>query len=263
MKKVIAVLLCFVLLFCAPCSVFAEGNIIANNEELLEINIPERFNVITVQNMGSHQAYIEEKGTDAESLESSFKTRGIVACGYTQDRTQELFVAVTTNKAAKNIFSIDRFTQEEADSQLSAFQDPANEKAGIYVNSAAYVENGGIKFLRGSFENRYDPEAPVRVFQYYTLMNGRYYTVSLYDYAQTDFAVLGEQIDDIMKGFRFTSILQPEKERETQLASEKIIPVFIMAGLILGIIILVIIMRRSDKKRARAVQGSSKEKICD
>ena len=131
------------------------------------------------------------------------------------------------------------------------------------MSSAAYVENGGIKFLRGSFENRYDPEAPVRVFQYYTLMNGRYYTVSLYDYAQTDFAVLGEQIDDIMKGFRFTSVLQPEKERETQLASEKIIPVFIMAGLILGIIILVIIMRRSDKKRARAVQGSSKEKIYD
>lgn len=252
LKKIIVFLLCIAVLICMPLSAFAAGTVITNKEELLEINMPEKFKVITTQNMGSHQAYIEEKGTDPESLEKSFKTRGIVACGYTEDRTQELFVAVTTNKAAENVFSIDRFTQEELDNQLSSFQDPANEKAGICAHSAAYVENSGVKFLRGSFENKYDPEKPVRVFQYYTLMNGRYYTISLYDYVQTDFEVLGKQIDDLMQGFRFTSILQPEKERETQLAPGKIVPVLVMAGLIIGIIVVVIIMRRSDRKKAKA-----------
>lgn len=252
MKKIVVFLLCAVVFVCMPISVCAEGNVLTNNDELVEMNIPEKFKMITTRNMGSHQAYIEEKGTDAESLESNFKKKGIIACGYTDDRKQELFVAVTTDKSAENIFAIDRFTQEELDKQLAAFQDPMNEKLGIYADSAAYVESNGVKFLRGSFENRYDAEVPMRVFQYYTLMNGRYYTVSLYDYAGTDFEALGEQMDEIMQGFRFTEILQPLKERETQISPAKAIPVMVMAGLIVGITVLVLIMRRSDKKRARA-----------
>lgn len=251
MKRRLALALAFMLLLLAF-QVFAEGTQVVNDDEFYEVAIPETFRVITVKNMGMHQDYLAEKGVDVETLTNNFQKQGITAYGYTDDRKQELFVTVTTNKSAQNIFSIDRFTQEELDAQIDSFMDTANEKQGIYPHQAEYVQAGGVKFLRGSFENRMDEEKIFRVAQYYTMANGRYYMVSLYDYAQTDFTALMQQLDEIMQEFHFTKVLQPEKERQTQFDFSKLVPVFIMAALVIGIVVVIIVMRRSDKKRKKS-----------
>lgn len=248
MKKLTAFALMLLMLI-IPLNVFAAGDDIINEDELFALSAPEGFEIITEKNIGLHQAYLEEKDIEAETLIKNFKKQGIVAYGYTADRKQELFVAVTADKNSHNIFSLDRLTQEELDAQITSFMDSENEKYGIYPDNAKYIKTDNIDFLRGSYENREDEENIFRVVQYYTLQNGRYYMISLYDYAQTEFTVLEQQLGEIMQGFSFTQVLEPEAERQTKQDFSNLIPMLIVSVLVLGIIIAFVLMRRSDKKR--------------
>lgn len=248
MKKYLAAALTLLLLI-MPVRVFAESAAIVNEDELYEITVPETFHIITEKNIGMHQEYLKEKEIEAETLINNFKTHGITAFGYTDDRKQELFVTVLTDKSAKNVFSIDRFTQEELDVQINGFMDSSNEGAGIYPQSAEYITVNNIKYLRGTYENRQDEENIFRCAQYYTVQNGRYYMVSIYDYSGAEYDSVAEQLDGIMQNFRFTKLLQPESERQAQQNFSNLIPLIIMLALGIGIIIVVLVMRRSDKKR--------------
>lgn len=248
MKKILASVLTLLLLL-MPLHAFAESAAVVNEDELFELTAPDTFQIITENNIGMHQEYLAEKEIDAETLIKNFKDQGIVACGYTADRKQELFVAVTADKNSRNVFSLGRLTKDELDAQITGFMNPDNEEYGIYSDSAEYIQLGDIDFLRGSYENREDDENIFRVVQYYTLQNGRYYMVSLYDYSGAEFDSLRQELDGIMQGFHFTKLLQPDAERQTKQDFSNLIPILIMAVLVLGIIIAVIFMRRSDKKR--------------
>lgn len=250
MKKLLACFLCLLTVASFCMTAAAEDTVLTNEEEYYSFTVPEKFSVMTQQNMGLHQAYIEESGMSADSLLNNFKKAGITAFGYTQDRSRELFVVVTTNRAAQNIFSFDRLTAEELQQQLDAFNSFDSEKNKIYPNKAEYIDFKGVKILRESYVNKADAEDTLSIAEYCTMLNGKYYTVALYEHGEGDLNKLTAELDEIMKGFEFTTILQPTEERKTQLDYSQLIPLIMMTVFIVGTVIIIFVMRRSDKKRA-------------
>ncbi len=174
-----------------------------------QVEIPDKYTVLTPDNMESHVEFLQSRGTSLEIELQSFQAEGVLLQAWSQDGKVCLQISALKDLDAQVYFDIDQQTPAtRAKYRREHLDGEAFEALGISYDSAEWKNTTAYgRFLMLKYVERLGGKVDHRGFARRTIRNGYTITVDYQVYGRTISAKDNNALNEIMDTWRFTSVL--------------------------------------------------------